>query len=92
MFHFLTNPEQRAEYVRAVLHAVRPGGHVIVATFAEDGPMQCSGLPVRRYSPGGLHAEFGQPFELLGHEREEHRTPSGTVQKFIYCYCRKLAA
>jgi SAM-dependent methyltransferase len=90
VFHFLTTPEQRHAYVENVLRAVKPGGHVIVSTFAEDGPVQCSGLPVVRYSPEGLHAEFGAPFELLKHEREEHRTPSGGTQKFVYCYCRRL--
>ena len=89
VFHFLTTAEEREAYVRAVLGAVRPGGHVIVATFAEDGPEKCSGLPVMRYSSDGLHAEFGAPFTLLRHEREEHHTPAGAVQKFIYCMCRK---
>ena len=89
VFHFLTTREDREAYVRAVLRAVKPGGHVIVATFAEDGPDKCSGLPVMRYSADGLHAEFGAPFTLLQQEREEHQTPFGTVQKFIYCLCRK---
>lgn len=89
VFHFLTTHEERAAYVRAVLRAVKPGGHVIVATFAEDGPEKCSGLPVMRYSADGLHAEFGAPFTLLAQEREEHHTPAGAVQKFIYCLCRK---
>ena len=89
VFHFLTTAEEREAYVRAVLRAVRPGGHVIVATFAEDGPERCSGLPVVRYSADGLHAQFGAPFTLLRHEREEHHTPAGAVQKFIYCMCRK---
>lgn len=89
VFHFLTAPEQRRAYVDTVLRAVKPGGHVIVATFAEDGPLQCSGLPVMRYSANGLHTEFGAPFTLLQHEREEHLTPSGSVQRFVYCYCRK---
>ena len=89
VFHFLTTAEEREAYVRAVLRAVRPGGHVIVATFAADGPERCSGLPVVRYSADGLHAQFGAPFTLLRHEREEHHTPAGTVQKFIYCMCRK---
>jgi hypothetical protein len=60
-----------------------------VATFAEDGPQKCSGLEVMRYNADGLHAEFGAPFTLLQQEREEHRTPFGTVQRFIYCLCRK---
>jgi len=91
VFHFLTTTEARQAYVSAVLRAVKPGGHVIVATFAEDGPAQCSGLPVMRYKADELHAEFGQPFELVHHEREDHHTPSGATQKFIYCYCRKSA-
>lgn len=89
VFHFLTTPEERKAYVNAVLLAVKPGGHVIVATFAEDGPEKCSGLPVMRYSADGLHAEFGTPFRLLQQEREEHHTPFGAIQKFIYCLCRK---
>lgn len=89
LFHFLTDPGDRRAYVAQVLRSVRPGGHVIVATFAEDGPPRCSGLTVARYSPAALHAEFGDPFELLGHRREEHLTPSGTKQKFVYCHFRK---
>ena len=89
VFHFLTTPVEREAYVQAVLRAVKPGGHVIVATFAEDGPEKCSGLSVMRYSADGLHAEFGAPFKLLQQEREEHHTPFGTVQQFIYCLCRK---
>lgn len=44
-----------------------------------------------RYGASALHAEFGAPFELLGPRRETHRTPGGTEQKFVYCFCRKLA-
>jgi len=76
----------------AVLRSVKPGGHVIVATFDEDSPTRCSGLPVMRYCADELHAEFGAPFTLLSHEKEEHRTPFGTVQKFVYCYCRKSSS
>ncbi len=92
VFHFLTGEAERQAYVSAVRRSVKPGGWVIVATFAEDGPERCSGLPVRRYSPDALHAEFGAPFELVAHEREAHLTPSGAVQSFIYCLCRSLAS
>lgn len=90
VFHFLTDAADRASYLNAVGRAVKPGGFVIVGTFAEDGPEQCSGLPVRRYSADTLHDEFGAQFELLGKAEENHHTPFGTVQKFLYCYCRKL--
>ncbi len=89
VFHFLTEPEDRRRYVNAVKEAVKPGGHVIVATFASDGPERCSGLPVVRYEPESLHNEFGDGFILLNSTHEAHHTPFGTEQKFIYCYCRK---
>jgi ubiquinone/menaquinone biosynthesis C-methylase UbiE len=89
VFHFLTTEEDRQAYVEKVLRTVKPGGLVIVATFAEDGPTQCSGLPVMRYSADELHSEFGEPFLLLGHEKESHKTPAGKEQQFVYCLCRK---
>lgn len=89
VFHFLTDPEDRAAYLQQVMKSVKPGGHVIVATFAPDGPEQCSGLPVARYAADQLHGEFGPSFELLEHANEEHKTPSGLVQHFVYCHCLK---
>lgn len=87
VFHFLTDPDDRARYVAQVLKSVKPGGQVIVAAFGPDGPLQCSGLDVMRYAPDALHAEFGAPFRLLGHETEIHLTPAGKEQAFVYCYC-----
>ena len=87
VFHFLTDPADRARYVAQVLKSVKPGGHVIVAAFGPEGPLQCSGLDVMRYAPDALHAEFGAPFRLLGHETEIHHTPAGKEQEFVYCYC-----
>lgn len=92
VFHFLTDAADRHAYVERVMRAVRPGGHVIVATFAEDGPEKCSGLPVMRYRQEALHAEFGDAFLLLEYEKEAHPTPFGTVQQFVYCYCRKMGS
>ena len=89
VFHFLTRREDRARYVDAVRKAVRPGGYVIVATFAADGPTRCSGLEVSRYDPEGLHNEFGKDFKLLDSSYEQHHTPLGMEQKFIYCFCCK---
>jgi 2-polyprenyl-3-methyl-5-hydroxy-6-metoxy-1,4-benzoquinol methylase len=88
VFHFLTDAASRAAYVRQVAHAVRPGGHVIVATFGPEGPTKCSGLEVVRYGPDALHDQFGPAFELEKHTTELHRTPAGSVQQFTYCYCR----
>ena len=89
VFHFLTDPADRAAYVEQVRRAVMPGGYVLVATFAEDGPEYCSGLPVVRYSAEGLHSEFGTDFQLVRSEHEDHRTPAGGEQSFLYCLCRR---
>jgi SAM-dependent methyltransferase len=91
-FHFLTARQERRAYISALHRAVKADGYVIIATFADDGPPQCSGLPVMRYSPAELHAEIGQTFTLLRQEREDHLTSSGAVQKFIYCSFRRVAA
>ena len=90
VFHFLTDPDDRARYVAQVLKCVKPGGHVIVAAFGPGGPLQCSGLDVVRYAPDALHAEFGASFRLLRHETEIHQTPAGKEQEFVYCYCVRI--
>jgi SAM-dependent methyltransferase len=89
-FHFLTEARDRAAYVNNVLRALKAGGHLIVATFAEDGPTQCSGLPICRYSADALQAEFGDAFALVHQEYEAHVTPMGNVQRFVYCCFRRV--
>jgi 2-polyprenyl-3-methyl-5-hydroxy-6-metoxy-1,4-benzoquinol methylase len=88
VFHFLTSMEQRASYVRNVMKAVKPGGHVIVSTFGPEGPTKCSELDVMRYDAESLHGEFGSHFRLVESSKELHRTPFGKTQQFLYCYCR----
>jgi ubiquinone/menaquinone biosynthesis C-methylase UbiE len=88
VFRFLTDPEDRTRYVAQAHRAVRRGGHLVVASFGPDGPTRCSGLPVVRYSPETMHSEFGADFRLLDSVREDHHTPSGATQAFVYCLCR----
>jgi SAM-dependent methyltransferase len=88
VFHFLIATSDRVAYVRQVARAVKPGGQVIVSTFGPDGPVKCSGLKVVRYDAESLHSEFGINFRLLGSSMELHQTPFGTVQPFLYCWCR----
>ncbi len=88
VFHFLTGAAERAAYVRQVARAVKPGGHVIVATFGPQGPTKCSGLEVVRYDARALHGEFGAQFRLIESDIELHRTPADAEQQFLYCLCR----
>ena len=83
VFHFLTDPADRDRY-RAVMHrALAPGGHLIIGTFAADGPSRCSGLSTARYDPAALAAEFSD-FDVERTVREEHRTPAGHTQPFTW--------
>lgn len=88
VFHFLTDATSRAAYVERVKSSVEPGGYVVMATFGPEGPVQCSGLDVVRYDERSLHSEFGDAFRLMGSETEQHATPFGTHQQFLYCWCR----
>ncbi|TFV68839.1 class I SAM-dependent methyltransferase [Bradyrhizobium frederickii] len=88
-FHFLTDPKDRAAYVERLRSAVAPGGHVIIATFAPDGPEKCSGLPVQRHDSASLKAELGPEFELIETRRETHQTPWHSTQAFQFSRFRK---
>jgi SAM-dependent methyltransferase len=88
VFHFLREGDARRRYVAAVRRGLKPGGHIVVATFGPQGPQKCSGLDVMRYSAEELHGEFGSPFEKVASCEEAHRTPWGSEQEFVYCYCR----
>ena len=88
VFHFLTAAADRATYLAQLRGALRDGGHAVIATFAEDGPAKCSGLEVARYSPDTLHGELGTEFELIDTAREQHLTPAGASQSFLYCLFR----
>lgn len=88
-FHFLTDPRDRAAYVERLRSAVAPGGHVIIATFAPDGPEKCSGLPVQRHDSASLAAELGPEFELVEPRRETHHTPWDSTQAFQFSRFRK---
>jgi SAM-dependent methyltransferase len=89
-FHFLTDASDRSAYVGNLKKAVRPGGHVIIGTFASDGPERCSGLPVMRYDAGDLGAILGTGFDLMDSRRHDHTTPWGAVQRFQFSTFRRL--
>jgi len=91
VFHFLTDPVDRASYVALCARTVPPGGIAIVATFAHDGPESCSGLPVQRYRADQLAEQCGPGFELIDSERHVHTTPRGVQQAFLYASFRRVA-
>ena len=88
-FHFLTSPEDRAGYVERLTQALKPGGHVIIATFALDGPEKCSGLPIVRYDAAGLSDALGAAFAPVETRSHGHVTPWGSLQKFQFSVFRR---
>jgi hypothetical protein len=91
VFHFLTDPGERGQYLRALHEAIGLRGAVIMATFAVDGPEKCSGLSVARYDTGELERLL-DGFRLVVSSREEHLTPGGAVQPFTWIAARRPAA
>ena len=85
VFHFLTNENDRACYLETMRKALKPYGQVIIATFSDSGPSQCSGLDVVRYSPETLKQTLGPQLRLVETFTEEHHTPDGGLQQFVYC-------
>ncbi len=89
-FHFLTQDSDRAAYAARVVQAVRSGGHVIIGTFAPDGPQRCSGLEVLRHDALSLSTILGPSFQLMESRNHEHFTPTGTIQRFQFSRFRRL--
>lgn len=88
-FHFLTEAAGRRAYAERVSRAVRPGGRVIIGTFAPGGPERCSGLPVQRHDAASIGAVLGERFTLVQSRRHDHVTPAGTTQRFQFSVFRR---
>ena len=86
VFHFLTDEKDRTSYVKAMLSALNIGAHVIIAAFDANGPKKCSGLKVMHYSPEKMSAVLGGSFQLIETRTENHLTPGGASQGFVYCH------
>jgi SAM-dependent methyltransferase len=87
-FHFLTEAAGQRAYAERVARAVRPGGHVIIGTFAPDGPERCSGLAVERHDAASIGAVLGDRFALVQTRRDDHLTPAGAMQRFQFSLFR----
>jgi len=83
VFHFLLSNEIKV-YQDLVRRSVAPGGSVIMATFAPDGPQWCSGVPVTRYDADQLRDVLGDEFTVVEQRREVHTAPGGALQPFTW--------
>jgi len=77
------------KYVELARRTLPEGGHLIIASFADEGPRCCSGLDVCRYNATSLTDELGRGFSLVREARESHTTPWGSPQAFFYGVFRR---
>jgi cyclopropane fatty-acyl-phospholipid synthase-like methyltransferase len=89
-FHFLTNPEQISKYAGLAKLHIKESGWLIVGGFSKSGPEKCSGLPVTRFGPDELSTVFSDGFKIRHYEMQDHVTPSGTKQNFIFCSFQRV--
>ena len=90
VFHFITNPEGIEKYISLCNKYINNQGILIIGTFAEDGPLKCSGLEIKRYSVDQISGLFKETFELVESFKMLHKTPFDTEQSFSFCVLRKF--
>jgi len=88
VFHFLTSKADREKYIDVLRQSLEPGGHLIIMTFAIDGPFKCSGLDIVQYDVDKLTTELGAGFDLIESGHDIHLTPAGKQQKFAFFHFR----
>lgn len=91
VLHFLTDAAGQAAYRAQLLRALAPRGHAAIATFAPDGPDECSGLPVRRYDADALAELLAPDLELTASVHATHETPWGTAQPFTHALFQRAS-
>ncbi|MGG5210849.1 class I SAM-dependent methyltransferase [Chryseobacterium sp. MIQD13] len=87
-FHFLTTPEQVSKYISTAEKWVT--GFMVLGTFSKDGPKKCSGLDIQQYDDATLTEKFKSNFTKIKCFTQDHTTPFGTVQNFVFCSFKKI--
>jgi SAM-dependent methyltransferase len=88
-FHFMTSPESVEKYLARARQAIRQDGYFVVGTFSDRGPKKCSGLEIRQYTESTLELQLARGFQKIRCITEDHHTPFGTLQNFLFCSFKK---
>lgn len=91
-FHFLTSEGDVVKYSTVLQDSLNPNGFAIIGTFSEQGPTKCSGIAIRQYSAESLAKVFASGFECIETFTEDHITPFGTVQNFVFVVLRRKSS
>lgn len=89
-FHFLTDENEISNYLETAQKCIRQDGMLLIGTFSVKGPKTCSGIEVKQYSESRMTKLFEQYFEKIKCITTDHKTPSGSLQNYIFCCFRKL--
>ena len=81
-FHFLTATNEVETYLDLVNKFATK--NLIIGTFSVDGPLKCSGLPITQYNQELIEKVFSSGFTLKQSHTENHTTPFGTQQNFLF--------
>jgi SAM-dependent methyltransferase len=89
-FHFLLDQKEIEKYVQIANASISDGGWMLIGTFSDEGPTQCSGLPVTQYSIEKLTEVFKPYFQKIKCLQIDHITPGGAKQHYTFCSFRKI--
>lgn len=88
-FHFLTDEQEITNYVNTAHRNVNSNGIIVIGTFSEKGPTKCSGIDIKQYSEAKMTERFGALFEVIECKIIDHKTPSDSIQNFVFCSFRR---
>ena len=88
-FHFFITEVEINRYISIAENAIKPNGYLLISTFSEKGPKKCSGLEITQYAELSLVKKLQHGFEKLECINEDHVTPGGTIQNFLFCSFKK---
>lgn len=91
-FHFLTQDWEIDNYIDTIQQSLNPTGFLVIGTFSENGPPKCSGIAIKQYSETLMTDRLKKFFEKIKCITVDHKTPSGSIQNYIFCSFRKLQA
>lgn len=88
-FHFLTAPDAIEQYSAIAEKAVKKDRYLIMATFSDKGPTKCSRLDIKQYTAATMEAVFEPAFYTTRCITQDHTTPSGAIQHFLFCIIKR---
>jgi ubiquinone/menaquinone biosynthesis C-methylase UbiE len=88
-FHFLTDSAEIDNYIETAHSSLNIRGTLVIGTFFEDGPTKCSGIEIKQYSEKTMVDRLSEYFNKKECFTTEHKTPSGSIQNFVFCSFNK---